>query len=74
MDLHGIERDLKQGTHVHPEDLAVAALVMAPFVLTFVIIVGWLTWMPSLVLILMAIVLQIGATFWNAGWRARTAA
>ena len=66
--------DLGRGFGVSAEDLAIAALVVAPFTVTLGIWLGWLTWAPSWVLIGITLIAQVIATAWNAGWRVRTAA
>jgi hypothetical protein len=65
--------DVRLGCGQSIEDLAISALVMAPFTLTLGIWIGWLTWASSPVLIAITLVAQLAATLWNAGWRARTA-
>jgi hypothetical protein len=65
--------DLLAGLRQSRGDLAIAALVVAPFTLTLGVWVGWLTWASSPVLIGITLVAQMVATVWNAGWRARTA-
>jgi hypothetical protein len=74
MERGNIGADLGRGLGVSAEDMAIAALVVAPFTLTLGIWVGWLTWWPSSVLIAITLAAQVVATLWNAGWRARTAA
>ena len=61
--------DVLAGLGQSPEDLAIAALVIAPFALTVGIWVSWLTWAPSSVLIGLTLIVQVVATVWNAGWR-----
>jgi hypothetical protein len=65
-----IGADLRRGLSQSPEDLAIAALVMAPFALTLGIWAGWLTWAPAPVLIGLTLAVEALATVWNAGWRA----
>jgi hypothetical protein len=69
----GAATDLRRGLVQSPEDLAIAALVVAPFAVTVGIWVGWLTWAPSWLLVALTLVVQAVATVWNAGWRARGA-
>jgi hypothetical protein len=69
-----LQSDLTLGRSQSAEDIVIAALVMAPFALTVGIWVGWLTWAPNWVLIAVTLVVQVAATIWNAGWRARGAA
>jgi hypothetical protein len=69
-----IQADLRRGLSQSAEELAIAALVVAPFSVTLGVWVGWLTWAPSWLLIAITLVAQAVATLWNAGWRARTAA
>ena len=64
--------DLRRGLSVSTEDMAIAAMVVAPFALTLAVLVGWITWASSPVLIAVFVVAQVVATVWNAGWRART--
>ena len=55
--------------------MAIAALVMLPFTLTLVVLVSWMAaGGRASLLIVLWLVLTVVATFWNAGWRARTAA
>jgi hypothetical protein len=69
----GMAADLRLGLSQSGEDLAIAALVMAPFSLTVGVWVGWLTWAPNWVLVVLTLIVQVVATVWNAGWRARDA-
>jgi hypothetical protein len=69
----GVTTDLRRGLSQSAEDLAIAALVVAPFALTVGVLVGWMTWAPSPVLIGLTLVVQVVATVWNAGWLARHA-
>ena len=55
------------------EDLAIAALVMLPFTFALTLFVNSMAWWPSAVMIVLAGLVQGFGTFWNAGWRARTA-
>jgi len=64
------EGDFLLGARQGNEDLAIAALVVAPFVLTLGVFVSWF-WAPNYMAVLFFIVAQIVATVWNAGWRAR---
>ena len=66
--------DARRGAGVSAEDWAVAALVMMPFTLAAVILLGWIAPLPSLLLQLVWLVVTVVATAWNAGWRARTSA
>jgi hypothetical protein len=65
--------DLRRGLGVSPEDLAIAAMVMLPFAATAGIFVNVVTGWPSAVTLVLTAALQVLATLWNAGWRARTA-
>jgi hypothetical protein len=67
----GAAADLRYGLSQSPEELAIAALVVAPFALTIGIWVAWLTWAPNWLLIALTLIVQVVATVWNAGWRAR---
>jgi ABC-type Mn2+/Zn2+ transport system permease subunit len=69
----GVAADLRHGLRQSTEDLAIAALVVAPFSVAIGIWVGWLTWAPSWILIVLTLIVQAVATIWNAGWRARGA-
>lgn len=64
--------DIRRGVRVPMEDMAIAKLVVMPFTLTLAVVVGWMTWAPSLALIVFWAVVQGIAALWNAGWRART--
>jgi hypothetical protein len=66
--------DFRRGWRVPFEDLAIAALVMLPFTFAVSLLVNSMVWWPSLVMIVLAGVVQGLGMFWNAGWRARTAA
>jgi hypothetical protein len=63
--------DMRRGRTVGAEDLVIAALVMAPFTLTLGVVLGWMTWAPSWLLIAVTLIVTVFATLWNAGWRAR---
>ena len=67
---HSVQSNLRRGLRQSPEDLAIAALIMAPFALALGIWIGWLTWAPAWLLIAITLVAQIVATLWNAGSRA----
>ncbi len=64
------EGDMLLGARQGNEDLAIAALVVAPFTLALGVFVSWF-WAPNYMAVLVFIVAQIVATVWNAGWRAR---
>ncbi len=66
--------DLSGGLRASPEDLVIAALVMAPFALALTLVVSAMAWWGSLPMVVLFLVLAVPATLWNAGWRARTAA
>ena len=70
--LENIPGDVRRGSSVSFEDLAIAALVMLPFTLALTLWVNSMAWWPSWVMIVLAGVVQGFGTFWNAGWRART--
>ena len=69
--VQSLEADLKLGAQRSNEELAIAALVVAPFTLTAGVFVSWLIWSPTLIAVLVTVVLQLAAMVWNAGWRAR---
>jgi hypothetical protein len=62
--------DLAAGLRQSPEDLVIAALVMAPFLLALTLLVNAIVWWPSFALIVLFLLLAVPATLWNAGWRA----
>lgn len=66
--------DVRLGWHVSAEDIAIAALVMLPFTLALILLVNAALWLPNVVSIVLAGLVQGVGTFWNAGWRARTSA
>jgi hypothetical protein len=66
-----ITSDMRRGFGQAMEDITIAKLVVMPFVLTLVILLGWMVPLPSLVAIVLFAVLMVPATTWNAGWRAR---
>ena len=68
--LKAFEDDLRRGSRQSNQDLVIAALVVAPFVATMVVLLYRIGWPPILELVLLTIVVQIVATVWNAGWRA----
>lgn len=53
------------------EDLVIGALVMAPFTLTLVVLLGWMLPLPNLLAILIFAVLTAVAAVWNVRHRAR---
>ena len=61
---------LRRGRGRSGEEIAIAAMVVAPFTLTLVVWLGWIVWAPALVLLATWLVVQAAATLWNAGWRA----
>jgi hypothetical protein len=69
--LQAFDDDMRRGSLQSTEELLIGALVMAPFVSVPVIMLYHLGWPPLLMLVLFAIVLEITAAVWNAGWRAR---
>jgi len=68
--LKAFEDDMRRAGPQSSEDLFIAALVVAPFVATMVVLLYSVDWLPMLELVLLTIVVQIVATVWNAGWRA----
>ena len=69
--LNAFEDDLRRGALQSDEDLVIAALVVAPFVATMVVMLYKVGWPPLPELVLLTIVVQLTAMVWNAGWRAR---
>jgi hypothetical protein len=69
-----VPADIRLGIRQPVEDIAVAKLVVMPFVLTLVVLLGWMFPLPSLIAIVLFAALMVPATAWNAGWRARTGA
>ena len=69
-----VATDLAGGLRQSPEDLVIAALVMASLPLALTLVVNATAWWPSLAMIVLFLVLAVPATLWNAGWRARTTA
>ncbi len=65
--------DMRRGISQPMQDIAVAKLVVMPFVLTLVILLGWMLPLRAIVAVVLFALLMIPATAWNAGWRARTA-
>jgi hypothetical protein len=65
--------DFSRGFGVSLEDMAIAALVMLPFTFAVTLFVNSMAWWPAALMILLGLVVQTFGTFWNAGWRARTA-
>jgi hypothetical protein len=63
--------DTRRGLRSSAGDLAVGALVVAPFTLTLGVLIGWMTWAPSGLLVSLMLIVTAAATVWNAGWRAR---
>ena len=69
-----VAADARLGLHQSPEDLTIAALVMAPFALAATLFVSAMAWWPPVAMIVLFLLLAGAATLWNAGWRARTTA
>lgn len=65
--------DMKLGRGQSVEDITIAKLVVSPFVLTVVVLLGWMLPLPGVVAFILFALLMVPATLWNAGWRARTA-
>lgn len=65
--------DMRLGWQQSMEDITVAKLVVSPFVLTVVVLLGWMLPLPSVAAFILFALLMVPATLWNAGWRARTA-
>jgi len=63
--------DARRGMAASPEDLLIAVLVVAPFTLALGVLIGWMTWAPSGLLISLMLIVTAAAAAWNAGWRAR---
>ena len=68
--LQSFEDDIRRGALQSNEDLAVAALVVSPFVAVMVVLLYRIGWPPMLELVLLTITVHLTATVWNAGWRA----
>jgi hypothetical protein len=68
-----VAADVRRGLGVSSDDLAIAALVTLPFAGTAGIFINIVTSWPSALTLLLTAGLQVLATLWNAGWRARTA-
>jgi hypothetical protein len=67
--------DIGRGRFGSVEEIGTAALVVMPFTITLMVFVSQVArWLPSVWLIGLFAVVQVAATFWNAGWRARTSA
>ena len=66
--------DVAGGLRQSPEDLVIAALVMASFALALTLVVSATGWWPPIAMVALFLVLAVPATLWNAGWRARTTA
>ena len=66
--------DVAGGLRQSPEDLVIAALVMASFPLALTLVVSATGWWPPILMVALFLVLAVPATLWNAGWRARTTA
>ena len=63
-----------RGFRVPAEDMAIAALVMLPFTFALTLWVNSMTgWGAAGAMLALGIVVELLGTFWNAGWRARTA-
>jgi hypothetical protein len=71
--LEAFDDHMRRGSQQSNSDLLIAALVVAPFVMTMVVLLYRVGWPPNLELVLLTIVVQITATVWNAGWRAEGA-
>jgi hypothetical protein len=63
--------DVRRGWTVSGEDIAIASLVVMPFVATLLVLVSQISGLPSLWIMLLFVIVEVLATFWNAGWRAR---
>ena len=78
MDIGDILRhlggDFFRGLRVPVEDMAIAALVMLPFTFAVTLWVNsMMGWGTAAAMLALGIVVEALGTFWNAGWRARTA-
>ena len=69
-----IVSDMRLGLRQSPQDLVIAALVMASLALAPTLVVSSMAWWPSLLMVVLFMVIAVPATLWNAGWRARTSA
>lgn len=64
--------DMRRGVSQSMQDITIAKLVVMQFVLTVVVLLGWLLPLSVFVAWVIFALLMIPATAWNAGWRART--
>lgn len=64
--------DVRRGAGCSMEEIAVAKLVTMPFVLTLVVLIGWMLPLPALFAMLLFVLLMVPVALWNAGWRQRT--
>lgn len=66
--------DFFRGFRVPGEDMAIAALVMLPFTFAVTLWVNSTTgWGAAGAMLALGVAVEVAGTFWNAGWRARTA-
>jgi hypothetical protein len=71
MDPTQLVGDARHGAGQPPGDVAVAVLVVMPFTLTLVVLLGWVLPLPAGVAMALFGVTTVLAALWNAGWRAR---
>ena len=64
--------DMKFGAAQPAEDIVISALVMSPFALTLVVLLGWMMPLAWPIAVLLFVALSAVSGLWNAGWRART--
>ncbi len=64
--------DMRRGVSQSMQDITIAKLVVMPFVLTVVVLLGWMLPLSVFVAWVIFALLMIPVTVWNAGWRART--
>ncbi|MFO1141075.1 MAG: hypothetical protein U1E59_01590 [Amaricoccus sp.] len=66
--------DFFRGFRVPVEDMAIAALVMLPFTFAVTLWVNsMMAWGTAGMVFSLGVLVELAGTFWNAGWRARTA-
>jgi hypothetical protein len=66
--------DFFRGFRVSLEDMAIAALVMLAFTFAVTLWVNSMSgWGTAGAMLALGVVVEVLGTFWNAGWRARTA-
>ena len=69
MRIDNVVADITAGPRQSAEELVIGALIMMPFTATFVVLLGWMIPLPSLVAILLFVVLTVPAALWSAARR-----